>query len=268
MSQPAPVERLPQRVLLTGASRGIGAAIAAALIDRGVQLAVLGRDRAALEAVVGARGPHVVIEADLASQPDVEACVAQAVQGLGGLDAFISCAGIVEYVEVGAVSRESLQRQLDVNLVAPFLLAQRVAPELERSGGGSMLLIASSLGLSAAPMTSAYALTKAALISMTRSFALELGPRGIRVNAIAPGVVDTDMVRVVRTRGDEVVPRGEAAAARIEAQLAHLRSLHPLGRLGQSVEIAESALYLLAAEYVTGAVVSVDGGLLLGNGEL
>jgi NAD(P)-dependent dehydrogenase (short-subunit alcohol dehydrogenase family) len=98
------------------------------------------------------------------------------------------------------------------------------------------------------------------LIAATRSFALELGPRGVRVNAIAPGVVDTDMVRVAR--GENAQNDARAVADQLEA----LRRLHPLGRLGRPQDVAETALYLLRARYVTGAIVVVDGGLTLGSG--
>jgi 3-oxoacyl-[acyl-carrier protein] reductase len=260
---------LPGRVLITGASRGIGHAIARALSAEGVRLALVGRDRRTLESVVAGSPPgeHAIIELDLERETEFERGVLSAVAALGGLDAFVSCAGIVEYAAVGAIAHESLTRQLRVNLVAPFLMAQSAAVELERSGGGSMLFIASTLGLQPARLTAAYAASKAALISMTRSFALELAPRRIRVNGIAPGVVETDMVRAVRTEPGEVVPGG-SEAARVAAQLEALRALHPLGRLGKPQEIAESALYLLRASYVTGAIVNVDGGLLLGGGRV
>jgi 3-oxoacyl-[acyl-carrier protein] reductase len=258
---------LPGRVLITGASRGIGQAIARALVAEGVRLALVGRDRRMLESVVAGSPPgeHAIIELDLEHETDLERGVAAAAAALGGLDAFVSCAGIVEYAALGAIAGESLRRQLAVNLVAPFMMAQRVSLELERAGGGSLLFIASTLGLKPARLTAAYATSKAGLISMTQSFALELAPRGIRVNAIAPGVVETDMVRVVRTEPGEVVPGG-LESARIAAQLEALRVLHPLGRLGKPEEIAEAALYLLRAGYVTGAIVNIDGGLLLGGG--
>jgi NAD(P)-dependent dehydrogenase (short-subunit alcohol dehydrogenase family) len=268
-TEPDRESALPRRVLITGASRGIGHAIARALLAEGVRLALVGRDRRTLDSVVaGSRpGDHAIIELDLEHETDLEQGVAAAAAALGGLDAFVSCAGVVEYAALGAVARASLTRQLTVNLVAPFVLAQRAAIELERAGGGSMLFIASTLGLKPARLTAAYAASKAGLISMTQSFALELAPRGIRVNAIAPGVVETDMVRVVRTEPGEVVPGG-LESARIAAQLEVLRGLHPLGRLGKPEEIAESALYLLRASYVTGAILNIDGGLLLGGGRM
>ena len=255
---------LPSRVLMTGASRGIGAAIARMLMAHGVRLSVVGRDRGSLEAVVGS--DHTILVADLERTDELEACVDRAADALGGLDEFVNCAGVVEYAAVGSISAAALQRQLAVNLIAPTLMAQRVAPVMRRAGGGVMLLVASTVGIKPAPLTAAYAASKAALISMTRSLALELGRDAIRVNAIAPGVVDTDMVRVVRDAPSDRLLVAAEAERRIDAQLEALRALHPLGRLGRPEDVAETALYLLRAPYVTGAVVATDGGLLLGSG--
>lgn len=257
----APVRGLPGRVLLTGGSRGIGRAIAQALIAEGARLALVGRDPGTLRAVTGGDERHALLPADLARDPDLGQLADSAASALGGLDAFVSCAGIVEYVAAGEVPFESLARQLQVNFTAPFLIAQRAADWIARAGGGSMLFVSSTLATHPAPLTSAYAASKAALVAAARTFALELGPRGVRVNAIAPGVIDTDMVRVARGSTPDFV--SNTVADQLEA----LRRLHPLGRLGKPEDVAETALYLLRAPYVTGAVVRVDGGLTLGRGQ-
>jgi 3-oxoacyl-[acyl-carrier protein] reductase len=253
---------LPARVLLTGASRGIGRAIAHALAARGVRLAVVGRDRVTLAAAVGDQSAHALLVADLADPAAAPACVASAVDALGGLDAFVSCAGVVKYAAVADTDRDAVAQQLAVNFTAPFAMARAAIEPLRQVGGGAMLFVTSTLGLAPAPLTSAYSASKAALISACRSFALELAPHGIRVNAIAPGVVDTAMVRVLRP---DVGGSAEPEAA-LRSQLDALRQLHPLGRLGRPEDIAQSVLYLLAAPYVTGTVLPVDGGLLLGHG--
>lgn len=267
MTPEAVAPSLPQRVLLTGASRGIGYAIARALLREGVRLAVVGRDSQALAALLADAPGHVLLEVDLARTSEVEACVDRAAELLGGLDAFVACAGVAEHAPVGAIGADMLARQFSINFTAPFLMAQRAAQPIAAAGGGSMLLVASTLGIKPALHTAAYAASKAALISMTSAFALELGPRRIRVNAIAPGVVDTAMVRADRPsragKGGTDAESQEHVVARLEA----LRSLHPLGRLGRTADVAETALYLLRSTYITGAVVSVDGGLLLGTGE-
>jgi NAD(P)-dependent dehydrogenase (short-subunit alcohol dehydrogenase family) len=252
-------------VLLTGASRGIGRAVAELLLARGDRLALVARDEPALRSLVGDASDHVVLPADLAHD-DVEALVERAVRALGGLDAVVCAAGIVEYAEVGAITRRSLERQLAVNLAAPTLIAQRAAPHLAAAGGGSVVLLGSTLAEHPAPMTTAYAATKAAVAAVVRGLALELGAQDVRVNGIAPGVVDTDMVRVVRRRAGEPELSAQQAAQRIAEQLEALRALHPRGRLGTPQDVAETALYLLSAGYVTGTVVAVDGGLGLGSG--
>jgi NAD(P)-dependent dehydrogenase (short-subunit alcohol dehydrogenase family) len=258
---------LPQRVLVTGASRGIGRAIARALSLRGARLALVGRDRAALESVTSGVAEHALLVADLAQPGAGERCVDRACDALGGLDALVCSAGVVEYQAIGAIDRAALERQLTLNASVPFMMAQRALDPIARAGGGAMLFIASTLGLKPeAPLTSAYAASKAALISLTRSLALELGPRAIRVHAIAPGVIDTDMARTLREPAASLsLVEREAGVAR---QIESLRRLHPLGRLGTPEDVAETALYLLAAPFVTGAVVAVDGGLLLGQGSL
>jgi len=256
-------DALPQRVLLTGASRGIGKAIARMLVARGARLAVVGRDRATLAAAVDG-GEHALVVADLADPGAAPACVARAVQALGGLDAFVSCAGVVKYASAADTSPEELAQQVAVNFSAPFAMARAAIAPLREAGGGAMVFVASTLGLAPAPLTAAYSASKAALISACKSLALELAADGIRVNAVAPGVVDTAMVHVLRPGS----PGGAEPEAALRAQLDALRKLHPLGRLGRPEDIAESVLYLLAAPYVTGTVLPVDGGLLLGSGSL
>jgi NAD(P)-dependent dehydrogenase (short-subunit alcohol dehydrogenase family) len=150
-----------------------------------------------------------------------------------------------------------------VNFVAGFALSQAVARALLAAGdGGTIVHVASTLGLRPVSGSAAYAAAKAALIAATRAFALELSPHGVRVNAVAPGIIDTDMVRVVRDADrDRLTP--EQTAERLEQQLSNLASLTPLGRLGTAAEVAEAVEYLLTAEFVTGSVLVVDGGSTL-----
>jgi NAD(P)-dependent dehydrogenase (short-subunit alcohol dehydrogenase family) len=226
-------------------------------------LAVVGRDRTTLAAAVDG-GDHFLVVADLADPEAAPASVDRAVQALGGLDAFVSCAGVVKYASAADTSPEGLAQQLAVNFSAPFAMARAAIAPLREAGGGAMVFVASTLGLAPAPLTAAYSASKAALISACKSLALELAADRIRVNAVAPGVVDTAMVHVLRPG----FPGDTAPEAALRAQLDALRKLHPLGRLGRPEEIADSVLYLLAAPYVTGTVLPVDGGLLLGSGAL
>lgn len=254
-----------KRVLVTGASRGIGRAIARALIAEGAKLAVAGRDRGTLEGVLAGAGPgHVALAVDLTDAEQTDQLVELAVIALGGLDAFVSAAGIVEYARLSAVTPEAIERQHTVNFASPMRIALRAARVLPSDG--SMVFVASTLGVQPAPLTLAYGASKAALIAAVRSLALELGPRGIRVNAVAPGPVDTDMIRVVRYEPGEAEVAREVAEQRIAAQNATLLDLHPLKQLGRPEHVAYTVSYLLTAPYATGNILAVDGGLLLGAG--
>jgi 3-oxoacyl-[acyl-carrier protein] reductase len=250
-----------QRVaLVTGATRGIGLAVCEALLAEGRRVVASGRDGAQLMALE-ARHPEqlLAVRCDLA-QPGAWAELLERVAGLvGAVDELVLSAGLVCYTAAGEITEAELRAQHELNFVVPFLITQQLGRQMRERGGGAIVHLASTLGLRPARGTAAYAASKAALISATRSFALELAPE-VRVNAVAPGVVDTQMVRVLRAPQGDGIERAVA----LEAQLAQLRALHPLGRLGTPEEIAEAVLYLLDARWVTGAVLTVDGGLTAG----
>ncbi len=251
----------PRRIVVTGASRGIGHAVAAALLARGDAVALVARDEQALTSLASAapERAHCLV-ADLAQPGQAEATVERAAAALGGLDGLICCAGVVRYEFVGGISRSELAAQLAVNFLAPVLASQRAAALM--GGGGSIVHLASTLALQPAPGTLGYAAAKAALLAAVKTLAAELAPQGVRVNAVAPGGVDTDMIRVPRLAPGEPSPRGAALTTRIAAELAALRALHPLGRLGTPAEISAAVLFLLDAQWITGTVLVIDGGLL------
>jgi len=255
------------RVLVTGATGGIGQAIVRALAARGARLAVSGRDASKLDALVrGVSSEHapIALAADLGVTADRDRLVGDAARALGGLDALVYAAGVVRYQELDAITEADLEHQLRVNFVSALWLSKHAADAMQASGtAGAIVHVASTLALRPAKSTLAYAASKAALVSATRSLALELGPRGIRVSCVAPGVIDTDMVRMPRLAPGEPEPHGEARTRRIEAQLRELEALHPLGRLGTPDDVADAAVYLLDAPFVTGELLLVDGGLLL-----
>jgi 2-deoxy-D-gluconate 3-dehydrogenase len=246
------------KVLLTGASRGIGKAVGELLAARGAQLALAVREPAAVQQLMAAGGGSAVLPVDLRDRAAVAELVPRAVAALGGLDGLINCAGVVQYRSFVDVPLPELLEQFEINTFAPFVLAQAAGRHLAAHGGGAIVNVASTLGLRPASLTAAYAASKAALISLTRSLALELGSAGVRVNAIAPGVIDTQMVRVPRAAASEL-----GREAQIAAELEQLRRLHPLGRLGTAAEIAEAVVFLMEARFVTGSVWVVDGGVSL-----
>lgn len=241
---PAGLDARGVRVIVTGASRGLGAAIAGTLRARGDE--VIGASR---------RGGEGVLAADVGTDAGRRAIVEAARRG--PVDALVQAAGVIRYEGVGAIEETSIAEQCATNFVGPMLLAQALAPDLRRTRG-SIVNVASTLALRPAPLTAVYSASKAAMLAWTRVFAAELAP-DVRVNAVAPGVVDTEMVRQVRLAPGEAPPVDPAA--RIEAQLEFLRTLHPLGRLGMPDDVARAVVYLLDASWVTGSVLTVDGGL-------
>lgn len=248
---------------MTGASRGIGRAVARQLHARGARLALSARTLANLSEVLAETPGSVGLPAELGDAAEVETLVPRAIDALGGLDGFVHCAGIVRYRPALEVTRAELEAQLAVNFTSAFRLSQQVARELVIAGsGGAIVYVASTLATDPAAGTAAYAASKAALLAVTRSLALELAPSSIRVNAVAPGIIDTDMVRVLRSAAGEPMAE-EERAQRVSEQLASLAALHPLGRLGSAEEVAEAVRYLLEATFVTGTVLVVDGGLTL-----
>lgn len=235
------------RVVVTGASRGIGRAVAEAILDRGGKVIAIARNSALLEELHGQAEARVrTVVADLGDVDRLPAVAERALAAFEGVDGLVNCAGMAVYERVGAIRLESLQAQLRLNLVTPLLLSQIVAAHLH-GRGGAIVNVSSTLAERVAVGTAAYAASKAALNALTKTLALELAPAGVRVNAVLPGVVDTDMVRV---------PRGEA-------ELEALRSKHPIGRLGQPEDVASVVVGLLDHSWQTGSLVSIDGGLSL-----
>lgn len=249
-----------ERVLVTGASRGIGRAIAERLIAGGRRVVLVARDAARLRAVAaGASDRAVAVEADLAADPDI---LERALVPFGGLDALIHAAGVAPHAPLESIEEHQLELAHALHVRAPLRMSQALARHLRAERRpGAIVHVASTLGLRPAAGTLVYSATKAALLSLTRTLALELASDGIRVNAVAPGVVDTEMVRTLRAPYTEA---GGSDAARVAAQLESLRALHPLGRLGSPADVAAAVLYLLDAEWVTGSVLTVDGGLTAG----
>ncbi len=237
--------------VITGASRGLGRAIALALAQQGASLALLARDRSRLEAVaaevqqVGARAEVLICDVTLEEQ--VAAAAAQVRSRFGGVDILVNNAGTNVRKAVTEFTLAEWRQVLDTNLTSAFLLCRAVVPLMKGRKHGRILNLTSIMSHVALPGRSAYAASKAGLLGFTRALALELAPEGITVNGISPGPVATEMNRPILENPE----LSRDFAARI-----------PLGRWGTEREVAELALYLCseAAGWITGTDVVVDGG--------
>jgi len=238
---------LTNSALVTGAARGIGLATAQRFLAEGFRVALLDIDGATLThavAAIGAPERTLALTCDVAMPDQVEAAVAQVRERFGALDALVNNAGTAVFKPALETTLAEFQRTLDVNLTGPFLMIKACVP-LMRKGAG-IVNITSISGLRGSAMRVAYGTSKAALAHMTKQFALELSVRGIRVNAVAPGPVDTAMAKAVHT-----------AAIR-----ADYHDAIPLGRYGLEAELAEAIFFLCSARasYITGQILAVDGG--------
>jgi len=240
--------------LVTGASRGIGRAIAVDLAAHGHDVALLGRDAAALAetaaAVEAARpGAQAVVHAvDVTDSAALEAAVASIVAGFGRLDAVVANAGQSQDGLILRFKPADLDRLLDVNLKSAFALSAAVAKPMIKQRNGAIVFVSSIVGISGNAGQTAYAATKAGLLGLTRSLAKELGSRNVRVNAVAPGLIETAMTADLP----------DAARAAFLGGVA-------LGRPGTPDDVAGVVTFLTsdAARYVTGQTIVVDGGGLM-----
>ncbi len=239
--------------IVTGASRGIGEAIAVRLAEAGAAVVLAARKPEGLDAVaariVAAGGRALAVPAHMGKPGEVGALVARAVSAFGKVDVLVNNAATnVHFGPLLGIEESAWDKTFEVNVKGYFVATRAVVEHLRSRGAtGSIVNLASILGLRAAPLQGAYGMTKAAVISMTRTLAQELGPEGIRVNAIAPGLVETRLA---------------AALVRNEELRGRFVSRSALGRHAQPDEIAGAALYLAsdASSYVTGHVLVVDGG--------
>jgi NAD(P)-dependent dehydrogenase (short-subunit alcohol dehydrogenase family) len=237
-----------RRALVTGASRGIGAAVAAGLAAAGADVVLSGRDRAALDAVAKSLPTRTaVIPADLADAASVEALARSALDAFDGLDILVNNAGITFPELARDLTVSAWDATMAVNLRAPALLGARIGAAMAADGGGSIVNIASLAGLRALTEHYAYSASKAALIMATKVLALELGPFGVRANVVCPTVVLTEM-------GQQVW--GEQAKA------APMLARIPLHRFGVPSDVADAVVFLAsdAAAMINGAELPLDGG--------
>jgi NAD(P)-dependent dehydrogenase (short-subunit alcohol dehydrogenase family) len=225
--------------VVTGAARGIGLAIARKFLAKDYRVAILDLDMANL-------GAALSLQCDVSDPQQVRNSIDQIVARFGRIDALVNNAGIAVFKPLLETSYEEWQRVLAVNLNGPFLCTQACAPVMLKTGGGAVVNITSVSGLRASTLRVAYGTSKAALDHLTKQQAAELGNLGIRVNAVAPGPVDTAMAKQVHT-------------ADIRAGY---HDAIPLNRYGTEDEIAAAVVFLCsdAASYINGQTLAVDGG--------
>jgi NAD(P)-dependent dehydrogenase (short-subunit alcohol dehydrogenase family) len=240
-------------IIVTGASSGIGRAAALRFAREGATVLGVGRDRGSLEHLAQSTpgsGRLVPWVADVTSGDGPAAIVRAALDTAGRIDVVVNAAGIISSGTVESTTDADWDEMLDINLRAPFRLIRAAAPHLVESRG-SVVNVSSVTGLRAFPGVLAYCVSKAGVDQLTRCAALELAPKGVRVNAVNPGVVVTNLHR-----------RSGMAEDTYASFIERSRTTHPLGRPGTADEIAELIYFLAsgASGWITGETISVDGG--------
>jgi len=242
-------------VLVTGASSGIGAGTAKHLACLGSKLALVARNKAALETVkedcVAAGAKEVIIlPHDLSEEKECELAVEETVRHFGCLDVLINSAGILMSGSIETLSPANYDHVMNINTRAAFILTQQATPHLIKTKG-SVVHVSSVTGLRAFPGVLSYCMSKAAMDQLVRCSALDLAGKGVRVNAVNPGVIVTDCHK-----------NGGMTDEAYEKFLEHSRTTHALGRVGTVQEVAGTIAFLAsnAASYITGQTIAVDGG--------
>jgi 3-oxoacyl-[acyl-carrier protein] reductase len=241
-----------QIAIVTGASRGIGRAVALALASEGAKVVVnYARSKDAAEAVVseinGGGGSAVALQADVSQSAEVDQLISQTKEELGSIDILVNNAGITRDTLLLRMKPEDWQAVIDLNLTGVFLCTRAVSKIMLKQKKGRIINIASVAGQMGNPGQANYSAAKAGVIGFTKTVAKELAPRGVTVNAVAPGFIATDMTAELKNT-EEIL------------------KFIPLGRYGQPEEVAGTVRFLAAdpaAAYITGQVFNVDGGMVM-----
>ena len=241
--------------LVTGGARGIGRAICVALADAGAKVAAADLlIEGAAESASAIKG--MPVQMDVTDFDGITAAVSQVELELGGIDILVNNAGVFNMASIDKITPDDYRRQYDVNVGGTLFACQAVVPAMRKRGGGAIINVSSQAGRRGEPNVSLYCSTKAAVISITQSLALELADDDIRVNAIAPGVVDTPMWDIVDAQFAEYENKPVGQKKREVGESV------PLGRMGDPRDIADPCVFLAsdAARYITAQTLNVDGG--------
>jgi NAD(P)-dependent dehydrogenase (short-subunit alcohol dehydrogenase family) len=247
--------RLKDKIaIVTGAGSGIGRACALALAREGATVALVGRRKSLLEEVAREIGASaLVLAADISKKDEIDRIVEHTVARFGGLNVLLNNAGVLHIGTAEQITEEQWDETFNVNVRALWLLSRAVLPQMRKTGGGSIINMASVLGINGARNRASYAPSKGAVVLLTKCMAVDHGHEHIRVNAICPSFVETELTAaVINQAPDPNLVRSERIA------------VHPIGRLGRPEDVAGLAVYLASDEssWVTGAVFPVDGGYL------
>jgi NAD(P)-dependent dehydrogenase (short-subunit alcohol dehydrogenase family) len=250
-----PLSRLAHKTaIITGAGTGIGRACAIALAQAGANVTLVGRRRARLEETAGAISDSpLVLDADVTIQSDINRVIEQTIARFGSLNILLNNAGVLHIGTAEQITEDQWDQTFNVNVRGLWLFSRAVLPAMRDARGGSIINMASVLGINAARNRAAYAPSKGAVVLLTKAMALDHAHENIRVNAICPGFIETELTASILSKApDPEAVRRERIA------------VHPMGRLGKVEDVAGIAVYLASDEssWVTGAAFPVDGGYL------
>ena len=243
-------------VLITGGGGGLGEAVAFVFAEAGARILLVGRGEEKLKAVREKISPLTeaeILSGDVSDSAFCDSAVAESVKRFGGLDVLINNAGIIVRADARQTSDDGWLRTIAINLNGTFFMSRAAVGEMQKSGGGAIVNVASTLGLVGCAGLAAYCASKGGVVQLTRAMALENASSGITVNAVCPGAIDTPML-----------VSGHSESESAEEILQRNRALIPKDEIASAAEVARAIIFLARESHITGAMLSVDGGYTAG----